>query len=53
MTAGEFVAFGDLPLLRDIHPHEAIHARRELVAFVDVKDANADDLPGLTVRHLQ
>ena len=53
MTAGELVAFGNLPLLRDIHPHEAIYTRREFVPFIDVEDANADDLPGLTVRHFQ
>ena len=51
MTAGEFVAFGDLPLLRDIHPHEAIAGGSS--SFIDVEDANIDDLAGLTVRHFQ
>ena len=49
----ELVSLGDLSLLRDVDAHQTVDTRRELVALVDVEHANADDLAGLTVGHLE
>ena len=53
MAAGELVALADLALLRDVDPHELVHARRQLVAVVAREHAHVDHLAGLAVRHLQ
>ena len=53
VPAGELVAVGDLALVRDVDPDELVDARRQLVALVLVEHLDADDGPGLAVRHLQ
>ena len=37
----------------DVHPHELVHAGRELVTVVARQHANVDHLAGLAVRHLE
>ena len=53
VAAGELVAVGDLALLGDVDPDQLVDAGRQLVAVLAVEDPDADDLAGLTVRHLQ
>ena len=53
VPAGELVTVRDLPLLRDVHPYELVHARRQLVAVIAVEHADADHLAGLAVRDLE
>src|SRR5204862_1841509 len=53
VTTGELVALGDLALLGDVHAHELVHARRELVALLAGEHPHVDDLAGLTVGHLE
>src|SRR3954447_26160278 len=50
---GELVAVGDLALLRDVDADELVDARGQLVAVLATEHADADDLAGLAVRHLQ
>ena len=53
VPAGELVAVLDLALLGDVDPDELVDAGRQLVAVLTAEDADADDLAGLAVRHLQ
>ena len=53
VAPGELVALGDLALLRDVHAHELVDARRQVVAGVARERLDADDLPALAVRNLQ
>src|SRR5262249_35560935 len=53
VAAGELVALGDLALLRDVDPHQLVHARRQLVAVLPGEHAHVDDLARLAVRDLQ
>src|SRR5690606_8166360 len=53
VAAGELVTVGDLALLRDVDAHQLVDTGGELVALLAVEDADADDLAGLAVRHLQ
>ena len=53
VAAGELVAVGDLALLGDVDADQLVDARRQLVAVLAAEHADADDLAGLAVRHLQ
>ncbi len=53
MAAGELVALADLALLGDVHAHELVHARRQLVTVVAREHPHVDHLAVLAVRHLQ
>ena len=53
VTASEFVTLFNLALLSDVDAHQFGDTRWQFVAFVHVKDANGDDLAGLTVGYLQ
>src|SRR5213078_1112855 len=53
VAAGELVALRDLALLRDVDPHELVHARRQVVARVTRERLDVDDLAALAVRDLQ
>src|SRR5690606_33497842 len=53
VAAGELVTVGDLALLRDVDAHQLVHTGGKLVALLAVEHADADDLAGLAVRHLQ
>ena len=53
VAAGELVALADLALLGHVHPHQLVHARRQLVLLVAGEHLDVDDLAGLAVRHLE
>src|SRR5207248_3332944 len=53
VAAGELVALRDLALLRDVHAHELVHARRQVVAGVAREGLHVDDLAALAVRDLE
>ena len=53
VASGELVTVGDLALLRHVDPHQLVDAGRQLVVVLAGEHPDADDLAGLTVRHLQ
>src|SRR5436190_1245660 len=53
VAAGEFVAFRDLALLRDVDADELVDARREVVAGVARERLDVDHLAALAVWDLQ
>jgi hypothetical protein len=53
VASGHLVADRDLPLLRDAHPDQAVHARQELVAVVAAELTDVDDDAALAVRQAQ
>ena len=53
VTAGEFVADGDLALLRDVDPHQLVDAGRQFVRVVTAEHLDVDDFARLAVGHLE
>src|SRR3954464_9426511 len=53
VAAGELVAVGDLAHLGDVDPDQLVDAGGQLVAVLPGEHADADDLAGLTVLHLE
>ena len=53
VAAGELVALGDLPLLRDVDADELVHARRQVVAGRARERLHVDHLAALAVRNLE
>src|SRR5256714_433161 len=53
VAAGELVALRDLALLRDVHAHELVHARAQVVAAVARERLHVDDDAALAVRNLE
>ena len=53
MTAGQLVALGDLPLLRDVDADELVHARRQVVAGGARERLHVDHLAAFAVRDLE
>ena len=53
MTAGHFVADGNLSLLSDINADKAIDTRRELVVVLAAEHFDVDDFSRLTMRHAE
>src|SRR5690606_13562543 len=53
VAAGQLVADRDLPLLADVHPHQLVHAGRQLVAVLPGEDLDVDDLALFAVGHLE
>src|ERR1022692_4444026 len=53
VPASQLVTIGDLPLGRDVDPHQLVHAGRQLVAILPGEHPDTDDLAGLAVRHLE
>ena len=53
VTAGQLVALGDLALLGHVDPHQAVDARRQIVAVLARELLDVDDHALLAVRHLE
>src|SRR5207244_5095381 len=53
VTAGELVALGDLALGRDVHAHELVDTRRQVVVARAAEGLDVDDDAALAVRDLE
>ena len=53
MASRHFIAFGNFALLRDVHPHELVDARRQLVVRFPGKRLDIHDDAARSVRYPQ